>query len=168
MEIPSSSAVGRDPVPGQPGRDDSAQAPWSLCGSDRALTANTHCSGACSQGTHKSCWWRVGLWRPEQWSAEIQGGVCAFPAHQHAGSSSRQLVTLQGARLLEVQDGKSAKPTSCKIKGWWRSQACAVVMLQEASCWPFPLECLKAADSKTASPIFHRDLGGSSQMEGSA
>lgn len=81
---------------------------------------------------------------------------------QHVGSPSCQLGTLQGERLSEVQDGSPAKPPSCKIKGSWCSQGCAVVMLQEASCWPLPLECLKSEQSNTASLVFQRDLGGPS------
>lgn len=81
---------------------------------------------------------------------------------QHVGSPSCQLGTLQGERLSEVQDGSPAKPPSCKIIGSWCSPGCAVVMLQEASCWPLPLECLKSEQIDTASLAFHWDLGGPS------
>lgn len=77
------------------------------------------------------------------------------------GSPLRQLVMLQGVRRTEVQDGNSAKPPSCKIKGLWRSQGCTVVMLQEAGCR------LKSVGNNIASLVFHRDLGGPSQTEGS-
>lgn len=130
-------------------------------------SATADCSGACSQGTHRRWWLGVGLWRPEPPSVGVQGVVCVLPAHQRAGSPSCQPVTLQEGRLLEVQDGNSAKPPFCKIKGSWGCQGCPVVMLQEAGCWPLPPERLKSAGSKTASLIFRRDLGGPSQMEDS-
>lgn len=130
-------------------------------------SATADCSGACSQGTHRLWWLGVGWWRPEPPSAGVQGVVCVLPAHQRAGSPSCQPVTLQEGRLLEVQDGNSAKPPFCKIKGSWGCQGCPVVMLQEAGCWPLPPERLKSAGSKTASLIFRRDLGGPSQMEDS-
>lgn len=87
-------------------------------------------------------------------------GQCV--SFQCVGSLLRQLVTLQGVRRSEVQDGNSAKPPSCKIKGLWCSQGCTVVMLQEAGC------CLKSMGSNIASLVFNRDLGGPSQTEGSA
>lgn len=154
-------------MPGQSGPEDSAQPPPSCRGSVWALPAGADCSGAPSQGTRQRCWFGVGLWGPEQHSMGVQGVACVLSARRRAGCPSRQLVTLQGARLPDVQDGSSAKPPSCKIKGSWCSQGCAVVMLQGASRWPLPLECLKSVGSKTASLTCHRVLGGPSQMEGS-
>lgn len=80
---------------------------------------------------------------------------------------SRAIGPAARGEAFRSPNGNSAKPPSCKIKGSRCSQGCTVVMLQEASCWPLPLECLKSAGSETASLSFHRDLGGPSQREGS-
>ena len=93
-------------------------------------------------------------------------GLCV--ARQCVGWPSSQSVTPYGVRLSGVQDGNSAKPPSCKIRGSWWSQGCTVVMLQEAGCWLLPPDCLKSAGSKTASLTFHRELGGPSPEEGAA
>lgn len=146
MEIPSSPAVGkgreeeRFTVPGQPGGENSVQASPSCRGSVWALIAKADCWHVRSQGTHKRCQFGVELWQPEQHPARRLGySVCV--AHPSVGFSSRPRVRLRGVRLSKIQDGNSAKPPSCKIRGSWWSQGCTVLMLQEASCRPRPVDC---------------------------
>ena len=93
MEIPSSSEVGRD----EKREVQCARTARSRIlrvaqvQSGFSLLKLIDCSGVCSPGTHKCCWFGVGMWRPEQRRpAEVWGMVCVLPASVWAGPQASQ------------------------------------------------------------------------------